>query len=239
MRILIVLFCGLLLFSSCRFVRGERITGNGKSATQERTITDFEGVEVAGHFDVYVTQGAAYSVRLEGDENLLEFIEVRKDGSTLEVGPREGYNLNPQAGLKVHVTAPALHYFSIAGSGNLKGETKITHPNGIEVNLAGSGNANLDLDAPEVNVEVAGSGNVNLRGTTRRFSTEIAGSGEIHAFDLMSEEADIDIAGSGNVEVFASKVLNVSTAGSGDVQYKGNASVSHSKAGSGSVRKAG
>lgn len=236
MRNVCVLFSLLLLFSSCRFIRGERITGNGNSRSEQRDLRDFSGVEVAGHFDVYVTQGTDYSVKLEGDENLLQYVEIQKDGEMLEIGTREGYSLNPRAGLKVYVTAPRLQTFSVAGSGELRSQNKLTGER-MKVDVAGSGNTVLEVDAPQVDLDIAGSGTITLKGTTRSLSTDIAGSGEVHAFELMSEEAKVDIAGSGNVELYASKVLKVSTAGSGDVQYRGNPSVSHDKAGSGSLRK--
>jgi hypothetical protein len=222
---------------SCRFMGSERISGSGNSSTEDRNTGSFSGVETVGSMNVIVLQGASHAVRLEGDDNLLEYVETEVDGDVLEIRPRRGYNLRPRAGLKIYVTAPYFDKLSITGSGKITSQSKITSPRKMVVDITGSGDIEADVDAPEVNSEITGSGTIRLKGTTKRFTSEISGSGDTFAWDLLSEEAKVEIAGSGNVQLFASKNLNVEIAGSGDVQYKGNPSVSTSKAGSGTIKK--
>ncbi len=233
----LVLFC-MILFSSCHFAGGKKVTGNGVMTTQKLTIDGFRGIEVAGPYDVFVSQGQNYEVRVEGDENLLEYLELEVDGDVLEIGSRRGYNLKSKVGIKVYVTTPLIEHLAVAGSGNIRSQTKVTSASALDLSIAGSGDMLLgEVDAPKIDAEIAGSGSVTVKGTTRALHAEIAGSGSIHALDLLSESVDVEIAGSGNAEVFASKQLDASIAGSGDVKYRGNPSVSKSKAGSGDVRK--
>jgi len=240
MRLVICTFIAIVIVSvtSCRF-GGKKIVGNGTLQTRTYSIADFTEVHLAGNMDVYLTQGSTYSVRVEADENLFDYLEVEKDGNELEIGARHGYNLRPKAGIKVYVSAPTFEAAELAGSGKIVSQTKITNVKSIRISVAGSGDVDMEVDAPEVKAGVAGSGNVVLKGATKEFSVDIAGSGDVKAFNLMSEVSKIDIAGSGNVEVSASRELDVDVAGSGDVFYKGNPSVKHNKMGSGGVRKAG
>jgi hypothetical protein len=59
---------------------GKRITGNNQVTTENRQMNDFTGVEVAGPYKVYLTQGNAFSVRVEAEENLMDYIITEKDG---------------------------------------------------------------------------------------------------------------------------------------------------------------
>ena len=234
---IVLILCVSILLVSCRFMGSERISGSGNSGTEDRNIGSFSGVETVGSLDVIVLQGATHAVRIEGDDNLLEYVETELDGDVLEIRPRRGYNLRPRAGLKIYATAPYFDKLSVTGSGKITSQSKITAPQKISVEITGSGDIQADVDAPEVSSEVTGSGTVRLKGTTKKFTTEISGSGDTFAWDLLSEDAKVEIAGSGNVQLFASKKLDIEIAGSGDIQYKGNPAVSTSKAGSGNVRK--
>lgn len=231
-------FALVLVFTSCRHIGGKRITGDGQLSSQQRTVGDFSGVEVSGPFQVYVAQGSTSSIKIEGDGNLLDYIETEREGNLLEIKTRRRYNLRPRAGIKIYVTSPSFEKLSIAGSGKLQSLSKLSSPNTIAIDVAGSGDVVISADAPAIKTGIAGSGSISLNGTTRNFSTDIAGSGDIRAFNLMSETASIEIAGSGNAQVFASKELNVEIAGSGDVSYRGNPPVvNQNTAGSGKIRK--
>lgn len=238
MRVLsFILIIIVFLSSACNYTFGKKIKGNGQVQTKEYAIRDFTEVNVAGEMQVYITQGAVYSVKVEADENLFEYLDIEKDGNELEIGEKEGYNLDPKSPIKVYVTSPTFEALEISGSGKIISQSKITHVKQIKIDVAGSGDVQLDVNAPEVKAQVAGSGDINLTGTAKEFSVDIAGSGDIKAFGLMTEITKIDIAGSGNAEVSASRELDVDVAGSGNVIYKGNPSVKQNKVGSGNVKK--
>lgn len=236
-NIIIVLICFAVFLSSCEFMGGKRVNGNGVTSTQQRNTGDFNGVDVSGPIKVFISQDSVSSVKIEGDENLLEYIEVDNNGDNLEIRTRRGYNLRPRTGIKIYVTAPSFDKLAVTGSGELKTQTKISNVKNMDVSVTGSGDMILDIDAPAINSEITGSGNITINGGTRSFSTEVTGSGEVHAFNLLSESTNVEITGSGDVEVFASKQLKINISGAGDVKYKGNPTVSQSVAGSGNIRK--
>ena len=235
----ILLAATLLLigFSSCRYVGGKRIKGNGNVVTQERQTASFKGVETRGAFDLYVTAGAATSVKVEEEDNLQQYIDVYVDGDKLVIKTDEGYWLRPKRNMKIYVTSPTFNHLSLSGSGNIIGQNKISDSSSIYVGISGSGDVRLDVDAPAIKADITGSGNITLSGNTKTFNADTRGSGDIRAFDLKSEESSVDIAGSGNAEVFASVKLKVDVAGSGDVKYKGAPQIDSHVAGSGGVKK--
>lgn len=236
-KIILLLPLIMLLFSSCHFMGGHQVRGNGKLSSQNRTLNNFDAVEVVGGMDVVLVPGPAHAVRVEADDNLMQYIETDRDRNTLVVRTRRGYNLNPSAGLKVYITAPQLREIGITGSGTVTSQSRLRYPGTVAIDITGSGDVRLELDAPEINAEATGSGNTALTGTTRNFRAAINGSGEFRCFNLLSENTDVEISGSGSAEVFASKKLDIEINGSGNVAYKGNPSVNQDISGSGDIRK--
>ena len=90
--------------SSCHYIRGKRINGNGVSSSQERSLGDFHSIRAMGGMDVTVSQAPNSSLKIEADGNLLEYIETRNNGGTIEIFTREGFNLDPKFGIKVYAS---------------------------------------------------------------------------------------------------------------------------------------
>ncbi|MCU7548371.1 DUF2807 domain-containing protein [Chitinophagaceae bacterium LB-8] len=233
------LFLSILLFTfcSCTYIGGKRVRGNGDSVTQERQVGNFTGVSVRGGIDVVVAPGPVSSFKIQADRNLLDYIDIKNNGGIVEVRTRHGFNLRPVAGMKVFATAPSFSSIEVAGSGNITSQSKVHGDNKLNLEIKGSGDIRLDVDAPNIDATIAGSGSISLNGTTQNFEADIKGSGDVRSFNLLSENTNVDIAGSGNAEVFASKQLNVEIKGAGDVRYKGTAAVNQKIMGSGSVKQ--
>jgi len=235
-KLFVFLFATFIIFSSCRFVTGERIRGNGNVRTETRSPGSFKSVSSHGSFDVFVSSGEQ-AVKIEAEENLLPYIETYVEGYTLHVGTKDNYWLRPGRKVKIFVSSPDYESIRSYGSGDIIGESKITNSSKLELGVNGSANIKMDIDAPEINTETNGSGDIFLKGETKSFEGEIHGSGNIKALDLRSGDATIKIYGSGDADVFVDGKLDVHVAGSGDVNYKGNAQISSSIAGSGRVKK--
>src|SRR5687767_2816207 len=92
----------LVLFSSCHFMGGRRVRGNGNSRTETRAVGSFTSIRVLGGMDVELRSGTSADVRIEADENLLKYILTDRDGDALLIRTRNRYNLQPRAGMKVY-----------------------------------------------------------------------------------------------------------------------------------------
>ena len=219
---------------------GEAVKGDGKTLRETRAVSGFDGVRVAGSFDVRLRQGNAAKAELEGDGNLLAYVETRvvdgAKGKSLEIGVRKGYNLQSRQPIRIDVEMPSLRAVAVAGSGKVAVDSFKSGE--LTFSVAGSG----DVVAPQINADkltlsIAGSGDIAAGGRATEVHVSIAGSGDVKAADLAGDEVKVSIAGSGNAAVQAAKRLKVSIAGSGDVSYSGAAEVSSSVSGSGSVKK--
>ncbi|HEX6426455.1 MAG TPA: head GIN domain-containing protein [Niastella sp.] len=225
-----------VLAAGCGF-NGKRIKGNGEVTTENRNPGVFEGVSSNGTFDVYVAIGSPASVKIEGESNILPYIETFVDNNILKVQTKDGVWLRTKRSLKIFVTAPRLQKISATGTGDIIGETPIMDSSSLDLRVQGNGKIKLEVDAPEVAAELMGNGGIQLKGQSRYFDCKLHGNGNLKAFDLMAEETKVQILGNGDAEVYASVKLDVSVGGNGDVRYKGNAQPSSHITGNGSVNQ--
>jgi hypothetical protein len=227
-----------LFLGSCQGLLGKRVHGDGNIKTEDRPVSDFKNVEVGGAAKVLVTQGDHASVKIEGDENLLKYMEVNQVGDKIVVRERPGFNLVPTHDLIVYVTAPVFNSIEASGACDIIGQNKITNPEAMEMGVSGAGDIKMEVDAPKLTARVSGSGSVYLKGTTKDVDLDLTGAGHAHCYELMAENTKVDISGAGSAEVYASVRLQADVSGAGDVKYKGNATdVKQDVSGAGSVHK--
>ena len=232
----LIAFTLSITFISCGW---RRVKGNGEIATVNRNESNFKSVKAGGSFDVYLTQGETYEIKLTGDENLLQYVETKVENGVLRIRTRKGVNLRPTEDMKIYITAPRFAELSLAGSGKIVAETNLTSDAKIKISIAGSGDILMkEVNAPQVSVNIAGTGKVEASGATRDVDVDMAGTGEVNIKGLKAENAKVEIAGAGDVWAFASMKLDVRIAGSGDIHYYGNpADIKSKLAGSGNLIK--
>lgn len=231
-------FIAAIALSSCGIINMKTEKGNGRTQTENRSQKNFRGIESYGSFDVYVTADSSYAVKIETDENLLQYIQTSIEDGNLKITTASGVSLDPVNGIKVYVSAPVFNKLTTSGSGSIIGQNKIISDENLDLGISGSGDIKLDVKAPAVSADISGSGDIDVTGDAKSFKTSIAGNGSIKAGKLLTEESTVSIAGSGDAFVNASKQLNVHIAGSGDVKYTGSPSINQDVAGSGSIQKA-
>jgi hypothetical protein len=230
----------LVLFTLTAFAQPwKKIQGSGIITKETREVGSYTAITSAGSWDVKITYGTSKAIELEGDDNLLSYLETDLEGNTLIIKSKKYYNLNSRRKIIVHVYLTRLTGISLAGSGDVIGTGNFTNDGKTNFELAGSGNVNLDFQTIEkVGISIAGSGNVNLAGKANEVAISIAGSGDANAERVIADDVKVSIAGSGLAKVTANISLKASIAGSGDVYYKGTATnIKKSVIGSGKVRQ--
>ncbi|MDP4148861.1 MAG: head GIN domain-containing protein [Bacteroidota bacterium] len=226
-----------LFLGSCRHFWGKTVRGNGHIKTETRSVNSFKSVSASGATNVYISQGDEHSVKIEGDENLLPYIEVTQEGDRILVRDRPGFNLRSTGDIRVYVTAPVFNSIETSGACDIVAQNKITNPEELELKVSGVGDIKMELDAPKVRTDISGTGSVDLKGQTKDIEITLSGVGHAHCFDLLAENASVNISGAGSADIFASIKLDAEVSGVGSVNYKGNAQVSEHVSGAGSVSK--
>lgn len=214
---------------------GEKIKGNGKVVTVNRTIAEYDEISVGSSFDVILVKGKEGNIKIEGEENIVAFIETELNGNTLQIKYEKNKNINTTKKLTVTIPVTNISKISLGGSGNV-GNIGILKSNKLSVSLGGSGNIKLQIDTKELNANIGGSGNIYLSGKTTEFNGSIAGSGIISAYELISKNTNATIAGSGSITTTTISKIKAKVVGSGNIYYKGTPSETDLKSvGSGEI----
>ncbi|WP_343518000.1 head GIN domain-containing protein [Sphingomonas sp.] len=239
MKLALALAAAVLPLAACNFANGmsgDVVQPSGSGGTRSFQVADFTGVSLRGSDDIEIRSGAQFSVTATGDADLLDKLEIRKDGDVLRVGRKEdAWNWGRGKSAKITVTMPRLVKAGVAGSGNMTVDRAEGDFDGA---ISGSGNMTIaDLNAGKTELSISGSGDLRiLRGQAGAIDASIAGSGDIDAAGLKAQRADLSIAGSGNMRAQVSGEADISIVGSGDVELTGGAKCSVSKMGSGEAR---
>ncbi len=213
---------------------GNLTKGSGKLITDKRALTGFDSLAVKGSHNIVLNQGAADSVEVLGDDNIVPMVETRLEGSTLVVTTKKGASFSTRNPITVNVTAKSLKAIAISGSGDVMGKALKTEA--LAVSISGSGNVKLEgLQVGSLSAVIAGSGDFTASGAAAVQNISISGSGDVRTDKLEGQDVTVKIAGSGDASVWAKNTLNASVAGSGDVSYVGDPKVTQRVAGSGSV----
>jgi hypothetical protein len=239
MRIFFIAFAFVTFLSSCQIFGGKRVSGNGKIVTQEKSVNGFSNIDVSGAVTVRLRQDSIPGVKVETDENLLEYLDIHVSGNTLVIETKKGYNLDPTDEVIVYATASHFKNIEASGACDIVSDNLLSGNEALEIDASGAVNINLQVTLPKLSTHVSGSGEVILKGTAKDFSGSISGSGNIKAFELITDNTDLDLSGAAGAQITANQKLNVEVSGAGDVEYKGNASVNQRISGAGSVKKVG
>jgi len=196
----------------------DNIRGNGKIATEERSLSSFNQLTVTGPFDVMLRPGAEGKLSLTADENLLPVIETFVKNNKLVIRFNKDFNVRKATKLFVEVPVKYLKSINLTGSGSIKNERLIDW-NEINLYLTGSGDMMLNLNLDFVKASVTGSGDMVLNGTANNARYSVTGSGSINAKQAICKNAKVNVTGSGDVYVKATQRLKGKLLGSGDLYY--------------------
>lgn len=220
-------------FTSC-----EKIRGKGDSITETRTVNGYSGISLAIPGSVYFTNGPAYSLEIQGQQNVIDRIVTHVEGNKLVIKVKNGVHLGPHDPIRVYITAPGVNTLDISGSGDIYVD-ELWPGTDLSANISGSGNINVTMiEAERFNASISGSGNIKvLGGTSGREDLKISGSGNIETQYVEAEDVYSKTSGSGDIYVQAVQFLEVTISGSGNVYYLGNPIINTHISGSGNIQR--
>ena len=177
------------------------ITGNGNVLEETRDLSGFDRIHISSGIDVLLSEGEDFGVRVEADENLMEVIETKLTGSTLEVGT-DKVNIRSAKSRKVHVTMPELKVLKISSAGDCYGQTPF-HCGDLRISISSAGDLKIEVDAKRIDLDMSSSGDARISGSAEEFKVNISSAGDLHAFDLVAGRVDVDVSSAGDARVHA------------------------------------
>lgn len=192
-------------------------------------LSGFDRIRVAGPIEVRVAPGSP-AATVSGDARAVERVEVRVDGTTLNLRMAGGgWNLRggddrrseTVGPVTVTLTTPRLLAVSVFGGTRLSARRMA----GERVDLSVSGAGSITVDeverADQLTANLIGAGEVALAGRARRVRLVTNGPGRIDAGRLTADELFVRLDGPGETKAAARYRAEVTNTGLGAVTVAG------------------
>jgi hypothetical protein len=227
---------------------GDTITGSGTLETTSYDFEDFSELDLGSAFDVEVTQGDSYAVEVTVDDNIVDDLDVKRDGKTVRIamkGPDSYRNVTQEA----RVTMPALSRSKLSGATSatfggfasddrleveLAGASSVVCSDmaagSVKFDLAGASSVRCsDVVTGDTTVALAGASKLELTGSGAGADVKAEGASSVLMGDFPVEAAVVKLTGASNATVNASGTLDVDLAGSSDLTYLGEPRLGETK----------
>jgi hypothetical protein len=213
-----VLFLAVILLAGCGSIP---ITGSGSVVTQEEAITGFDKVDISYSFEANISQGDTFSVVIRADDNLVEYLQVIKEGDTLRIGLVPNPPNIRSATLQAEVTMPELTGL------DMRGASHVTIPGfksaqALVVDASGSSHLQGDIQAGNVTFNLDGSSQAILSGSAQDVTIHASGSSEVDLSAFSVVDANVEAGGKSQVTVNVSGRLDVDASNASHVTYLGS-----------------
>jgi len=236
---LLVIASLLAVFTGCRDIN-HAIVGSGNLITQEMDFTDFTELEIGHVFQAKVTRADFFSFNITVDDNLLEYVTVRKSGNTLRIYLKGGYTYIGTTKM-VEITMPKIDELSLSGAS--RGEVSgFRSSDRLEFEASGASSLNIDdLKAGDTGFEissgsrvsgsieisngrfnVSGASSIDLEGYASDISIEASGASHANLADFSISNATVTISGASVVTVNASGTIDGNVSSASRLTYLGN-----------------
>src|SRR5436190_18123126 len=170
------------------------IVPSGNIITKDVNVTSFDQLDVNGVFSLLLIQGNKEEVKIEADDNLQQYFEVKNEGSKLVIGMKKNLNIqgkeHKNLKLKVYVTFKKLKSMDLKTVGNMTSEANMSFDD-LEINNKSVGNIDLKLTTQNLNIENKSVGNVRLNGKADNVTIKNKGVGSIEASGFVVQKMDI------------------------------------------------
>lgn len=202
---------GLFIISSSISVAQEGIK------KEKREVGSFNGLDVGGAFEVYLSQGETTEVVVEADAKRIEKVKTKVSGSVLELSST---GIKTADHLKVYVIAPEIDKIDIHGAASLEGATALRGEK-LKIKASGAADARLEVYYNVLESDVSGAASLILSGEALQHQCQVSGAGTLQAGDLSSKTVKANASGAGSATVKASEEIVSNTSGAGSIDLIG------------------
>ncbi len=202
----------------------ETIEGNGNLITRDVPVSSFDALNASGVYELKLLQGDKETVKIEADENLQQYFNVKNEGNKLVIDMKElkNVNLKNKNKMRVYVTFKKLKELDLSTVGSVDAEKELSFAD-LEIKNSSVGKVDLNLTANTVTLDNSSVGNVRLAGKAQNAVFTNKGVGSLDAGSFVVQSMNIENNGVGGATVNAEKELKVKDNMLGRVKNRGAA----------------
>jgi hypothetical protein len=174
------------------------IKGSGVAKVEKREVSGFKRIDTSGIVNLEVTAQKDFSVDIETDDNLLEYVATEVKGDTLKIYTKK--SISPRTKIRVVVSMPDLA--------------------GVEISGAAKVVAN-NIKTDSFNLDISGAAKVDLTGEAKNLIIDASGASKIDAENLKVANARVNVSGASRITVNATEEVRAEASGASKINYVG------------------
>ncbi|MDR2359160.1 MAG: DUF2807 domain-containing protein [Prevotellaceae bacterium] len=185
----------LLILSGMAFAAAGQLT-------ETRKVSGFTGISASGVFDITVTKGAAESLAITADEDVMPYVRSEVSGGVLKlyIDRNVRRNVRNVKMLKAAVTVKELDMARLSGACRLAGEEVFT-PAKFSGDLSGASSLQLTVITGQLSLDVSGACKATLHATVENTVVfDISGATKIQG-NLTANKLTVDMSGASRLDL--------------------------------------
>ena len=210
--------------------------------SEERNVGKFTGIKVSSGIKVNLTQGNKQEVRIETDQDKLQYIATEVQGGILNIYVKNPSNKNLNFNkIFVNVMAPEINEISTVAGSNLtvlntlnadkinlestsgsllNGDFNIT--NTANLLVTSGANLNANVKSKQLNFEGTSGSTAVINGNVAQVNFELTSAANCNAQNLVAENATAKVTSAGNLSINVTGNLRAEASSGGKIRYKGD-----------------
>jgi hypothetical protein len=195
------------------------LVGSGNLETEAYAFADFTEVEIGSAFEFEIKQSGSYSINITADDNVMDYVQVSKDGQTLKIRLGRVSILGPVT-LRASVTMPQLHGLTASGASH---GTVSNFSSTEDLNIAVSGASRVtgDITASNVEFDISGASTIQLEGSANDIDANVSGASHLNLDDFTIDNAEVNFSGASSGTVNLNGRLEANISGASRLWYIG------------------
>jgi len=227
--LLVVIVVAINLLSSCSAVR---VYGSGNIISRTFNFIDFTKIRISYGFTADIKASSTYGIEVTADDNLFDYISVKKDGGTLSIGLKAGSYERSQ--LQATVLMPGLHGIELYDGGRTQ-VNGFNSSDDLSIKLSDGTNLSGGLTAGNVDVTLTDGSRIELEGSAKDIKIVSHDGSRADLEDFTVVNTDLNIGDGGTVTINVTGTLNADLSAGSRVTYTGNPTMGTIRLSSGST----
>lgn len=195
------------------------LIGSGHLETEDYAFADFTEVEISSAFEFEIKRSDSYSINVTADDNVMDYVQVLKDGQTLKIRLATVPSLRLVT-LRASVSMPELSGVTVSGAsrGTVSG---FSSADDMDITVSGASRITGDIIAGKVGFGISGASTIQLEGAASDIDANVSGASRFNLEDFAVGDADVNISGASTGTIHLNGVLDADVSGASTLFYIG------------------
>lgn len=222
---LATLILAAFAMSACQ--TSQAASPEGTERGDPRKLGHFDKVSVSSALEVQLTQGTKQEIRLAGNPDLLDGLELETRGSTLYLRMRKDTRRTRHGTIRVNITMPSLVALSVAGASEVElkgfvGQEKLS------IDVSDASDLSGHIEGTQLDIQLSGASSLKLEGNASACGLDASGASNARLKALRCGDWAVQLSGASDAQIHALRSLGpVRLSGASDLNYAGQPKLSH------------